>query len=110
MKRIVLGVAIFGLLIAASPPASGYARLVTSSGRVVSVDTKENAMVVKFENSPGRTADIPFAVNRQTKVTRAGHRVRLAKIRTGDVVTVTFETVGGKNIAVNVGVEPKPAA
>ncbi len=109
MKRISVGVAILGLLIATTPPAVGSARLLTSSGQVVSVDAKAKALVVKFENRPGRTAVIPFDVDRRTKVTRAGHRVRMARLAAGDLVTVTFETVNGKTVARNVGIEPKPA-
>ena len=79
-------------------------------GQVVSIDAKAKAMIVKFENKPGRANDIPFTVNRRTKVTKAGRRFGIAGITAGEKITVTFQTVNGKNVAVNVGIESKSAA
>jgi Cu/Ag efflux protein CusF len=110
MKRIGLWIVILGLLFAAIPASAGDPKLATSSGQVVSVDTKANAVVVKVETNPGEASEIPFTIAKETKVIKGGDDVGIAGIMTGDRVTVTFQTVNGKNVAVNVGIESKPSA
>ena len=109
MKRIGLWAVIVGLVFAASSAASGHTPLVTSSGQVVSIDTKAKAMVVKFENRPGHATKVPFVVHKRTKVTKAGHRVGITGIKPGDRIDVTFQIADGRSVAVKVGIESKRA-
>ncbi len=110
MKRIGLWIVIVGLLVAAIPAMVGDAKFVTSSGQVVSVDTQANSVMVKVENSPGETRDVSFTIGKDTRFIKAGEAIGITGIMNGDKITITFQTVNGKNVAVNVGIESKPAA
>lgn len=110
MKRIGVWMVLLGLLVAAMPALAADAQYVTSSGQVVSVDAKANAVMVKVENSPGETRDVSFTVGKDTKIIKSGEEIGISGLTAGDKVTITFQTVNGKNMAVNVGVEAKPAA
>jgi len=110
MKRIGLFVLLVGLLVSALPALAGDSKLATSSGEVVAVDASANAVTVKIETTPGETTEMAFAMGKETKIVKKGQAIGLDKIMPGDKVTITFQTVNGKNVAVNVGVVEKPAA
>jgi len=110
MKRIGLGILILGLLVSALPALAGDPKLVTSNGEVVAVDAAANAVTVKIETTPGETTEMAFSMGKDTKIVKQGQPIGLDKVMPGDKVTITFQTVNGKNVAVNVGVVGKPAA
>jgi len=113
MKRMGILMLVVGLLVAALPSFAGEAKeakLTTSSGEVVSVDPKASAVVVKVEETPGAATDVSFIVGKDAKIVKMGKPIALDGIMAGDRVTITFQNVNGKNMAVNVGVEAKPAA
>jgi len=109
MKRIGLLLMMVGLLAAATPALAQDAKLVTSSGQVVSVDAKANSVVVKVEVNPGESRDVSFNVAADTKIIKDGKPLQIAGVMTGDKVTISFRTVNGKNVAVNIGIESNPA-
>jgi len=110
MKRIGIGILLTGLLVSALPALAADAKLVTSSGEVVAVDAGANSVTVKVEATPGETTEMAFSMGKDTKITKQGQAIGVDKIMPGDKVTITFQTVNGKNVAVNVGVIGKPAA
>jgi Cu/Ag efflux protein CusF len=110
MKRIGIGILLLGLLVSALPALAENPKLVTSSGEVVAVDAAANAVTVKVETTPGETTEMAFSMGTETKIVKQGQAIGLDKVMPGDKVTISFKTVNGKNVAVNVGVVGKPAA
>jgi hypothetical protein len=92
------------------------AGLTMTKGQVVSSDSRSNTLVVKVENkagtgSPGNMGspsgeDISFVVGPDTKILKGSKKASLSEVSSGDRVTVNYRTVGGKNMAVSIGIEP----
>ena len=92
------------------------AGLTMTKGQVVSSDAQSNTLVVKVENktgmgspSMGSTAtgsDMSFVVGPDTKILKGSKKASLSEVSSGDRVTVNYRTVGGKNMAVSIGIEP----
>lgn len=92
-----------GLALAASEerPAS-----MTAAGQVTAVDTKANTLAVKLEEQ-GKTRDVTFVVDAQTRILEDGAPIQLPQLKSGDRVTVTYHDLGGKTVAMNIGVQRK---
>ena len=95
------------------------AGLTMTKGQVVSSDSRSNTLVVKVENktgtgspgSPGAMGspsgeDMSFVVGPDTKILKGSKKASLSEVSSGDRVTVNYRTVGGKNMAVSIGIEP----
>jgi hypothetical protein len=96
---------------------SSSAGLTMTKGQVVSSDSRSNTLVVKVENkaatgSTGSTMgsttgeDMSFVVGPDTKILKGSKKASLSEVSSGDRVTVNYRTVGGKNMAVSIGIEP----
>jgi len=101
---LVIAFAFTGMVFAqASAPTKAQANkatpqkkvaLKTFKGAVVSVDAIANSMVVK-----GKKAEMTFQVDPAAKIVIAKKECKLADIKTGIKVTVTYKVEGDKNIA-----------
>lgn len=102
-----------------NPSPTSSAGLTMTKGQVVSSDSRSNTLVVKVENktgmgSPGSTGsmgstpaeDMSFVVGPDTKILKGSKKASLSEVSSGDRVTVNYRTVGGKNMAVSIGIEP----
>jgi len=112
MKRTAVCVFLLSLLLAAVSVFGEEAKVVTTaSGEVVSVDAKTKSLLVKVENDPaGQSRDLTFAVGQETKILKDSQPIALSDIKAGDKVTVSFRTASGKNMAMSIDVQTKPAA
>ena len=96
----------------AADPATPYnqqqtAGLTMTKGQVVSSDSRSNTLVVKIDKAPGGAqSDMSFVVGPDTKIIKGSKKASLAEILGGDKVTVNYRSVGGKNMAVSIGIEP----
>jgi hypothetical protein len=84
------------------------AGLTMTKGQVVSSDSRSNTLVVKVDKAPtsGEQSDMSFVVGPDTKILKGSKKASLSEVASGDKVTVNYKTVGGKNMAVSIGIEP----
>ena len=99
------------------------AGLTMTKGQVVSSDSSSNTLVVKVDNKTGMGSsgsagnagsgmgnpsgeDMSFVVGPDTKILKGSKKASLSEVSSGDHVTVNYRTVGGKNMAVSIGIEP----
>jgi hypothetical protein len=103
-------------------PATSTAGLTMTKGQVVSSDARSNTLVVKVDKGPGTTTppgstqppgmsgtsanEMAFVVGPDTKILKGSKKASLAEISGGDKVTVNYKMVGGKFMAVSIGIEP----
>ncbi|HEX4826129.1 MAG TPA: hypothetical protein VFV19_17655 [Candidatus Polarisedimenticolaceae bacterium] len=102
-------------------PNQDYSGLTMTKGQVVSSDSRSNTLVVKVDSktamgSTGSTGsnmgtipsaeDMSFVVGPDTKILKGSKKSSLSEVASGDHVTVNYRTVGGKNMAVSIGIEP----
>ena len=78
----------------------------TVSGRVASVDVKASTLVVRPETATLEPLqNLTLAFDGETKIRKAGLKIKLADIRPGDVITANFKTFEERNVALAVMVE-----
>jgi hypothetical protein len=78
----------------------------TISGRVLTVDAKASTLVVRPETAPIEPlTNLILAFDGDTKIRKAGLKIKLVDVHPGDVVTANFKTVGDQNLALAVMVE-----
>jgi hypothetical protein len=96
-----------GLTLAAQ---EGGAKAMTMTGRLVSVDVKSSTVVVKPEADAASGRDVSFSVGAKTKILKDGKPVALTDLKAGDQLTIEYESVSGKNVALAIGVVPQRTA
>lgn len=68
------------------------------SGNVTQVDLKNSQFVI-FNDIYGWPI---FVVNQNTKMAKRGKNIQLSNIKPGDFITISYESIKGKNIAKSV--------
>jgi Cu/Ag efflux protein CusF len=98
------------LIASAAFAASDVAPLATAGGKIVSIDSASNSLIVKVdkaEPAKGASGDVTFVMSDDSKIVKNAAAVALADLKAGDKVTVTYHAVDGQNVVVNIGVESK---
>lgn len=106
MKHVVTRLAILMLLVA-SVAVAGEARLATAGGQVSAIDAASKSLTVKVAAPSGEAKDMTFMVADDSKILKNGAVVGLNDLVKGDKVTVTYKSMEGKNVVVNIGVDSK---
>jgi Cu/Ag efflux protein CusF len=107
MKLITMCLVLSMMFVAAVSAAMDAPRMTTAAGRIASIDSAANSLVVKVDNPKGDAQDVTFVVADDSKIVKNGAAVALSELKQGEKITVTYRLEGGKNVIVNIGVESK---
>jgi len=108
---IVLGLNSQGFCMANRPPApkksiSKQAEPIQKiSGRVSDCDQLNSTVVITIVSG----APVTVKIDKATKISKLGNLIKIADIKTGDVVNADYEMKGGKKIAKTIIVQEKVA-
>jgi hypothetical protein len=106
MKRIAIGLAVLALSALAAVAAADAQKMSTTHGLVSSVDASAGSLVVKADDGHGKKVEMTFVVDGESKIVKNGGAVALSDLKPDDNVTITFKMAEGKNLVVNIGVNP----
>jgi Cu/Ag efflux protein CusF len=81
--------------------------MTTAAGRIASIDSDANSLVVKLDAPKGDVMDLTLVVADDSKIIKNGATVALSDLKQGDKITVTYKSEDGKNVIVNIGVDSK---
>jgi len=94
------------LLAAASIALAADGGIRTVSGTVASVDVKTATIVVRPETATVEPlANVTLSFDGETKVRKAGLKIKIEDIHPGDSITANFKLDGARNLALAVLVE-----
>ena len=108
---IVLGLSSQGFCMANRPPASKKSTskqvepIQKISGKVSGYDRMKSTITI----APTNGSLIIVEIDKTTKISKSGKWIKMIDIRTGNVVSVVFETKGEKKIARTIIVQEKAA-
>jgi len=106
MGRKAVWLSVLGLFFGLALAAQEGPKTMTVNGQLVSIDAKAATVVVKADAASGPARDLSFGVGPKTKILKDGNTVALADLKPGDKVSVEYESVSGKNMALAIGVVP----
>ena len=105
---------LFGLVLAGTAAvAPGIASedmttLVSTKGKVASVDAKAGSVTVTIAGTPeGPATDLCVAVDKDTKIIKDGNKIAIGDLNPGDEVMLSYRMTGTETVAVNIGVQSK---
>lgn len=93
------------------PPASKKSEkkaaptILKATGKVTNHSSSNSTVTI----SPSSGSAVTVTADKDTSIKKAGKVIKFAEIRYGDMVTVTYETKRGVNVAKSIIVEAKPA-
>jgi len=108
---MVLGLSSQGFCMANRPPASKKSTpkqaesIQKVSGMISGYDRMKSTITI----APTNGSLITVEIDKTTKISKSGKWIKMTDIRTGDVVSVVYETKGWKKIAKTVIVQEKVA-
>ena len=97
---------LFLLVLGRPMMAAESTALATASGQVVSVNPTAKSLVVNVEER-GKSEERTFVVDDNSKIVKGSSTIALAELAQGERVTLTYRTRDGRNVVINIGVEPK---
>jgi len=106
---MVLGLSSQSFCMANRPPASKKPitkqteSIQKVSGMISGYDRTKSTVTI----APTNGSLITVEIDKATKISKSGKLIKMVDIRTGDVVSVVYETKGGKKIAKTVIVQEK---
>lgn len=110
MRTILSCLTVLALVATFAAATAEERPLGTVRGQVATIDAATGSLVVALDADQGtNTKEMSFFVSGDAKIVRGGDAIRLAELRQGDKVTVTYRSTAERNEVVNIGVEPKKA-
>ncbi|MFH1478563.1 MAG: hypothetical protein ABIG92_02170 [Candidatus Omnitrophota bacterium] len=73
------------------------------TGNISRINLKDSVLTI----STKANTDLMFIVNKNTSISKAGKGLKITDIKNGDLIDVTYEKKGGKNIAKYIYVQNK---
>lgn len=107
MKLMAAILTVLVLFVGAAATAPEEARLASAGGQITSIDATAKSLIVKVDGQPGaEPGELTLVLADDSKIVKNGKAVTLSDLERGDKVTVTYRPQDGKNVVINIGVEP----
>jgi len=106
MKTIGSCFVVLMLLTSALVAAPETSPLSTAGGRIASIDAAAKSLVVKVDGAGGGQ-ELKLLIAHDSKIVKGSAAVELSALNAGDQINVTYKSVAGQNVVVNIGVSVK---